>query len=316
MIKKSTIVSACDSNYFWGAFLLAASIQYNYVKSDFSLLAFQLSDKENEILQQFPFCQIIPSESEISRSVCTTKPDAIFASTTDFTTWMDSDCIIKGDVSSLLVSDPDKLLIRFRQIIENSTVYIKHYNTSKEIGFIPESVKNIWKNDVSERTSPRYSSTVLSNCFTLHKKYFPFIKKWQKQMEKVIPETVSGVYNSASKAYFMTDESVLNSLLLFSHEIPKIGLYPYDKNPESCVIHFGTNPKPWIQWTRRSIAHYEYVLKMLDSIAKQGYNLPDTPKSLMENNKQIQIFFAYITFFYSSFRNLVSSKLRKWMLSL
>jgi lipopolysaccharide biosynthesis glycosyltransferase len=313
---SSTIVSACDSNYFWGAFLLACSIQYNKLDTYFHLLGYKLENSEREVLSQFESCQVISVTEEISRSLCTVKPLAIKSATTDFVTWLDADCLVKGDISEKLAPNDEKFYIRFRELRENASVYLRRYQKISEFGFVAQSVLDIWKKDVAERNNPRFSTTVLTNCFTFHKKNLSFIENWEKQMEKVIPASVNSVYQSNSTGYFMTDESVLNSLFLFASTIPEIGLYPYDNDDDGFIIHFGVTPKPWQQWTIRHFQYFDYVIELLDWAARNGMNLPELPSSFQKKNRQYYLFKAYITSFYPEIKTVISSKLRKWMLML
>ncbi len=308
---NNTFVTACDSNYLWGAFLLIISLRYHGVEDPVHVMGYDLSDKERDMLQQFDNVKVYSEGRMTKRSVCTQKPDAIFSSNTEFTTWVDADCIVNGNIKNEFVATEPFFHIRFRDFHENGLVYRDRYSWGEKFGTIPEKVLKIWKWDIRERAFPTISTVCETNCFIIHKSHLPFIKRWKNQMEKVIDENTIGVYNKSSTAYFMTDESVLNSLFAFADDSPEVGVYPYDKNMDAKIIHFSLFPKPWQTWSYKNIPFYEMVMQFIHWARSRGYELPDLPYSFQPANKQKIMKEAFIRELIASVRHEISTKIRR-----
>ena len=170
MKYDKTIVTACDSNYIWGAYILVASLCYNNVKSYKKVLGIMLSEEEKQLLEQFPDTEVINSTRETDRSVCLMKPHAIFAAETDLIAWMDSDCLVTGDITDFIFAEDDEIQIRFRSPEENAGVYRNFYGKNDKIGLIPEKVLNTWKTDVDDLATSQIDTVCETNCFVIKKK--------------------------------------------------------------------------------------------------------------------------------------------------
>lgn len=307
-----TIVTACDSNYIWGAFLLVASLAYYDVKAYKKVLGIMLSDQDKELLSQFPDTQVVNSSRESDRSVCLMKPYALYLAETDIISWIDSDCIVTGDVTEFLNVEKDHIQIRFRSFEENAGVYRNYYGKSDEKGLIPNKVLKTWKEDIGDLNSPQISTVGETNCFVLRRDNIDFIKLWQNQMEKVIIDNNLQVYDKNSVGYFMTDESVLNSIMAFSSQRLKVQEYLFDKNRDKLLVHFGLNPKPWIHWTKRALLFYDIVLEIVEWARSQGYKTPPIPASFLRSNKFKEVAKANTLHYYSTFKYSVSTTLHNY----
>lgn len=312
MKYNKTIVTACDSNYIWGAYILLASLAYYNVKSYKKVLGIMLTKEEELLLNQFPDTQVINSDRETDKSVCLMKPHAIFSADTEIIAWMDSDCIVTGDITDFLTVAKDEIQIRFRSFEENAGVYRNYYGKNDEKGLIPQKVLTTWLEDVNDLTRPQISTVGETNCFVINKENLDFIKLWQHQMEKVIIDNKLQVYDKSSVGYFMTDESVLNSIMAFSSKALKVSEYKFDKDKEKLLVHFGLNPKPWVHWTKRGLLFYDLVMEIIDWCAKEGYELPSMPESFKKHNRQKEIIRANIRYHYSKCKYNVSSTLHKF----
>lgn len=312
MKYNKTIVTACDSNYVWGAYILVASLCYQNVQAYKKVLGIMLTNEEQELLNQFPDTEVINSNRKTDRSVCLMKPHAIFSAKTDLICWMDSDCIITGDITDFIEADDDEIQIRFRSFEENAGVYRNYYGKNDELGLIPEKVLSTWQDDVGDLESSQISTVCETNCFVIKKKNLDFIELWQHQMEKVIVDNQLQVYDKNSVGYFMTDESALNSLMAFSSKAPKVKEYKFDKDKNKLLVHFGLNPKPWISWTKRALLHYDLTMETIEWCKVNGYKTPPIPPSLQHKTKNVEVIKANLRHFYSTFRYKVSSKLQDY----
>jgi hypothetical protein len=306
---NKTIVTACDSNYIWGAYILVASLSYFKVQSYKKVLGIMLTEEEQDLLTQFPDTDVVNSNRETDRSVCLMKPHAIFSAETDVISWMDSDCIVTGDVTDFLEVEDDEIQIRFRSFEENAGVYRNYYGKNDELGLIPQKVLDTWKEDVGDLPAPQISTVCETNCFVIKKKNLDFIELWKTQMEKVIVDNQLQVYDKNSVGYFMTDESALNSLMAFSSKAPKVKEYNFDKDSSRLLVHFGLNPKPWIHWTTRGLLHYDLTMEVIAWCKAKGYKTPAIPASFQRKNKAAEIIRANFRHQFNTLKYSVSSTL-------
>lgn len=278
---QNTIVTACNHRYLWGALLLIASIRLNHGRDPIKVWASQLSPKEQSLLTQFEGVEVIECDDA---SPHLRKPEAILNVETEYATWIDSDCMFRGQLDDLLLPRHQGMQIRFRASAENAQVFRKHYSRLDHFGTIPGSILAQWQHDVDEMNHARFTHQCVSNYVSLHRKHFPLIERWQGQIARVAHSTNKPI-DPSSRAYFMTDESVLASLLIFSHDCPEISPYRLDVFPERRLIHFGQELKPWETWRFNHLRHYQYVLNVIDSLQQQGYRLPPLPSSLKRTHQ-------------------------------
>ncbi|MDD4310801.1 MAG: hypothetical protein PHO32_10495 [Candidatus Cloacimonetes bacterium] len=306
-----TIVTACDSKFVWGATLLGLSLRYHGMSCPYNILGYDLSKQEVEILQGIPNTKVFLTHKSDNRSVCTQKPWAIATAITNDIVWMDADCIVSGNIESLLICPEGKLQIRHRGKEENASVFRNIYKKEDAVGEIPLEVLDRWRKDVNDLNKSRLTYMCQTNCFVLNRNHLDFISLWQQQMEKVIPLDTKGVYAKESKAYFMTDESVINSLFAFSSKAPETSEYLMDKSLDSACIHFGLNPKPWQHWTKQAYAYYDDIQALLNWARVQQIKLPALTESLKPENRDKEYRRAKLLGIIRELRYWVSSHIRR-----
>jgi hypothetical protein len=284
-MKNLTIVSACDRKFLWGAFILAASVARHLPKIPLHLLQTGFTAHEANLLSQFGNVHLLPLADNNPRSVANRKSEALLSASTEYAAWLDADCMIIGDVAALLVPPNGQFQIRLREPWENAWVWRNHYARGEPRGETPAAVLQRWRADVGQCRSPRLLTTCVTNAFVLHQRHFDFVRQWKSQIAKVIPPADAGVVDTRNPAYFMTDESVLSSLLAFSTLAPAIGETVLNKDPRAHVAHFGANPKPWVRWSHRTWYCNRHVLDLLDWAASVGVVLPPVPWSLRRHNR-------------------------------
>lgn len=283
---ENTIVTACDSAYFWGAYILVASLRRHGVEDPIHVLADDFTNEDKALLEQFGNLRIIMAGEKSHSCMATQKPDAIFTADTELITWLDADLMAVGNIESYFRSEPSRFQIRLRGSKENQLVYAREYRPTDTHGGIPEHILECWRRDVGEREKSALMSTVNTCSFVLNRNHLPFIAKWKNQMSKVLSPDV-GVVDSRNpaSAYFMTDESVLNSLFAFAENAPEIAEYMFDKDPQAFLAHFSLQPKPWHRWSHHVLKHYDPLMEVLRWVRKEGYAMPPMPFSLKEHNR-------------------------------
>ncbi len=199
------------------------------------------------------------------------KPDIMLKTETEFVTWVDCDGFFSGNCSGILTDPADVIYIRKRTPSEISELYHRQRMPGENPDAVPHVILDAWQKDVGERADPAMKSTISANLISIHRSRFPFLEKWKKQMQTVLPPDV-GVQNRSSFAYFQTDEAVLNSLLLFAGDAPVVTEhYLADRQDAAHYIHFSFNPKPWTFWNPRAFRHYETVMEIIEWAFRNGY---------------------------------------------
>jgi hypothetical protein len=287
-----TIVSACDRNFLWGAFLLAASVHRQLPQVPFLLLETGFQPEDQALIKQFPGAQIRSLSSGNRRNVCNRKPEAILSADTEFIAWLDSDCMVLGDLSELLIPTNGEFQIRLREPNENADVWSRQYQPGDKSGELPRAVAARWQADVGERTEARLQTTCVTNVFVLHRRHLNFIQRWQEQIHRILPSDHAGPVDSRLLPYFMTDESVLSSLLAFAHNVPPLSPSRLHIYPKAHVAHFGTRPKPWKRWRLGAWYCYEPVMELLDWVRAQGWQTPPLPWSFQRRYRLVSHLWA------------------------
>lgn len=272
----NTIVTACNNQYIWGAILLIGSIRLNNCQDPIVVWTSQLSPSNQCLLQQFSNVTIVQTDNQCLHLI---KPMAMLNVNTEYATWIDADCMFIGNISEQLVPRNKGLHIRFRGVTENAMVFKSHYQKHETIGSIPSHILKTWQRDVAGLQQPRHQQQCVANFISIHRQHFGLIRKWKEQIDQFLSQPTKP-FDKSSKAYFMTDEAVLASLLIFCEEIPKISAYSLDKNRHQKLIHFGQKLKPWNTWRFNHLRHYDYVIATIQALQDQGYALPKAPKSL------------------------------------
>ncbi len=279
----NTVVTASDMNYFWGVLMLVASMRCHGMQEPVIVCGIEYSDEAKDILQQFPDVRIVDVPRGKLSLTCQ-KPNAMLLAETKFVTWADCDAFFHGNCSALLTPQNENFIhVRRRSLAENRRVY-----PQSSSGAIPDDILDLWRTDVGERTEARFD-TCCSACFlSLATNQRVFLERWRDQMKQVLPEGDIGVVDRRSKAYFQTDESVLNSLLCFLKEAPEVTAnFQLNKNQEALFIHFVAHPKPWHGWSSYAFPHFDRYVAVAEYLLNNHFKLPggSMPYSLLRKNK-------------------------------
>ena len=288
----NTVVTACDHGYIWGAFLVCASIRRAGMTLPLLIGGRDFTPEDIQVLEQFD-ARVVCLPQGAGRSVATQKPDALACCTTDQMTWIDADCMVTGDMTALLTADPGDIQIRFRSYPENAEVYRVHYRAGDTPGPVPAHIQQIWRRDVGERDEPRVDTQLVTNSFVITADSMPFIEAWRTFMQRVIPEGRSGTVDAHSEAYFMTDESALTALYAYRYEVPRVTDYLMDNMRGPYLVHFGTAPKPWRRWTRRTLRYRPLVVETIDWVLQEGLRVPPLPRHLHRDARMLSYWQAY-----------------------
>lgn len=277
MNPQVTIVSACDRNYLWGAFLLAASAARHLPGVPVHILQTGFTAADAAWFAGLPDVRLLELADHDPRNVANRKAEAIVTAQTDYVAWLDADCMVIGDIRPLLVPANGEFQIRLREPAENAWVWRNHYAPGEPRGGLPASVLAQWRADVGQEATPRLDTTCVTNAFVLHRRHLDFIREWKSQIAKVIAPVNAGVVDHSSPAYFMTDESVFSSLLAFSRLAPPVGEMQLNRDPNAHVAHFGANPKPWKRWRKQFWYCHQPVLELIDWLHSNGMPVPPVP---------------------------------------
>lgn len=290
----NTVVSACDHNYIWGAWLLVASMRVHEMKDKALILGSDLTKEDVELLEQFGNTSVRFMEQGNRRSMTCQKPEAMLLADTELITWADCDAVFTGNISKYLTAEADTIRIRSRSKEENADVYGSRYEKSDAYGSIPKKVLDIWRENVAENETPAIETVCSAAAMTIHSSKRFILEKWREQMLKVIPNEDKGVVDQRNFAYFQTDESVLNSVLCFAKDAPKPVDFLLDKDPDAFFAHYTFKPKPWVQWDKYSLRYYEQTLYVVQEAIRQGYKTPpNIPYTFKKQYKPLCFLQAY-----------------------
>ncbi len=288
-MSSKTIVTACDHNFVWGAFLLLLSLRRSGVTLPVHVVTHNLGEVDRALLHQIDGVTLFKAPDEANhRNIVYQKTAAILTAETDLVMWIDSDCIVTGDITPMIEATGEGLQIRMRPEAEIAYLFKKRYAAGEKRGTLPGRVLDIWRNDVGERATPAINTSCNAHCFTVHRKHLDFIRHWDRQIHKVIPDNAAGgVMNDRSFAYFLLDEAVMSSMLAFSDGPPPVRRYLMEDDPACAVIHFGGRPKPWTRWLLRNMEYFDEVTGLLEWADKQGWALPYKPWYLQRKYKTL-----------------------------
>ena len=305
MTEQNTVVSACDQAYAWGVWLLIASMRKSGMSQPILIGAYNWQEQWRRDIEKFPNVKVVELPIEDRRSVTCSKPKIMCEAQTDYITWVDCDGFFTADCTEQLTGAEDEIYLRPRTSGEVRDLYRRERRPADQPNAIPGGILDVWQLDVGERAKPRYEHGISAALISVHRKNLPFIKRWSEQMQKVLPADVS-VVDAKSIAYFQTDESVLNSLLLFADDAPPITRsYLADKTDGAHYIHFAFNPKPWIMWNRYSLRHYDATLDVVEWAIAAGY-APNAalPFPFQRKNRRAAFFLARFDRLVSRWRKL------------
>ncbi|MCC7299895.1 MAG: hypothetical protein IT583_02320 [Verrucomicrobia bacterium] len=288
-MSSKTIVTACDHNFVWGTYLLLLSLRRHGVQIPVHVVTHNLGEVDCALLHQIGGVTLFQTSEEANhRNIVYQKTAAILTAETDLVMWIDSDCIVTGNITPLIEAVGEGLQIRMRPSTEIAYLFRKRYVRGEKAGTLPRKVLDIWRKDVGERLTPAINTSCNAHCFTVHRKYLDFIRRWDAQIRQVISDEAStGVVNDSSFAYFLLDEAVMSSMLAFSGGPPPIKRYALEDDPSCAVVHFGGSPKPWKRWLLRNMKYFDELVGLLEWASGQGWLLPSTPWFLVRKNKSL-----------------------------
>ena len=299
---NSTIVTIADRRYFIPVFILVLSIKFYKIRSYIKILGVDLTDQEKELLTQFENVEVFDAKPDNKRGAFCRKGEAMLLGENDNVetiTLLDGDCIVTGDITQYLTQNISGLSTRHKSKKEDGEIFAHHkcYENEEEYGYIPSSILNIWSEDVGGNTKSRLKNTVASGNLTINMKHLDFVKCWEMQIAKVLPNEQEKIaHNYSSVAYFQTDEHVLNSLLAFKEDVPPLTQGILDSNPGAYVAHLGPScyPRYWIFWRLNRLRYYRPVINLIDWAKQESYQCPKLTWALNKKYRSIVYTAAYL----------------------
>ena len=263
-IPSTTVVTAGDSAYAWGALMLVASMRRNGMPHPVLVWAMDWDEEQKRRI-----CALggvtVQDIAKTRQCLACQKPrimgcDAV---KTDWVCWVDADGLFVGDCSEWLSSDNE------------DEMRIKRCDPPPP-DFTPETLAT-WKSDVARfrgraLEESRYPTRVQSGVILLHRKWRPFLAAWDAQINSVLPPDVEILMKKGS-AYYQTDESVLASLLCFGVDAPNVSeQYKFDGKVDRSryYLHFGYNPKPWQMWNTYAMRFREEAYRTVEWLVEKG----------------------------------------------
>lgn len=275
-----TLVTAADQNYFWGLYLLAASVERGALGNRLVIFHTGLDADSERLLTQFRRVELRKfAEKESPLGLHCRKAEAMLQAEGEYLAWLDSDCLVIGDVNEWMIPGNGEMQARLRKPEETIADLGRFYQPHEPRGGLPRIILERWRDDVGERATPRLDAMVPSNVFVLHSKYKPFLEHWDRQMAKVLTPGI-GTLDFDQPAYFLTDESVLNFLLAFADFAPEVAEYRLALERDRHVAHFMGSPKPWVRWLPRNLYCLPFTHELILWLRAQGMELPPLPRSL------------------------------------
>lgn len=265
---NTTVVTAGDRAFAWGSLLLVASMRRNGMMHPVIVGTTGWTDDQKSRVASLGGVSL--RELPPSRQCVTCQKPMLMNLDeigTEWVCWADSDGAFVGDCSEWLVGDdPDEIVIR-------------KYDPPPD-DFTPDTLST-WKRDVERfcgRALPesRHQTRMNAPFIVLHRKWRPFLARWQRQIEKVLPPDVAIIMKHGSP-YFQTDESVLGSLLCFDPDAPEVAeCYKANGSADKSryFAHFAYNPKPWQMWNAYSLKWRDVVFPTVAWIVENGIAKP------------------------------------------
>lgn len=266
---NTTVVTAGDGKFAWGALLLVASMRMNGMSHPVVVGAMDWPEnmKKRVIALGGVTIRELPSSRQC---VACQKPMLMGCDVvnTPWVCWADADAIFVGDCSEWLIGDdPEEIVVR---------------KYSPPPPLLTADTLKVWQKDVADLCGDalpesRLGDTTVNNPFiVLHRKWRPFLERWRIQTERVIAPDVTTPWQKHS-AYFQTDESVLGSLLCFAPDAPKVTEH-YKANgsvdKKRYFAHFAYNPKPWQMWNPFSVKWHDVIMPVVDWLLEQKIVTP------------------------------------------
>ena len=262
--RSTTVVTAGDHAYAWGALMLVASMRRNGMQHPVVVWAMEWDEDQKRRIRALGNV-VVQDIAKTRQCLACQKPrimgcDAV---KTDWVCWVDADGLFVGDCSEWLSGD------------DEDEMRIKRCNPPPP-DFTPETLST-WQRDVrrfcgNALGESRYATRVQSGVILLHRKWRPFLGRWDAQINNVLPPDVEILMKKGS-AYYQTDESVLGSLLCFGLDAPKVSeQYKFDGKVDRSryYLHFGYNPKPWQMWNTWAMRFREEAYRTVEWLVEKG----------------------------------------------
>lgn len=262
---QTTVVTAGDAAFAWGALLLVASMRRNGMKHPVVVGAVGWPDDMKRKILSLGGVSVRELSGE-RRCVACQKPIIMGCDEvkTPWVCWADSDAVFVGDCSEWLVGRSE------------DEVTIRRYDPPPP-DFTPENLA-VWRSDVASvcgraLDESRHATRFNTAFIVMNRKWKGFLDAWRRQMENVLPDNVEIIMKHGT-AYFQTDESVLSSLLCFLPDAPGVsGEYKANGSADRTryFAHFAYNPKPWQMWNVHSLKWRDTVAPVVDWLVAGGY---------------------------------------------
>ena len=270
-MKNNTVITAGDMNYVWGIAMLVASMRKNGMDEPVIVGGKNLTEDAVGMLERLGGVRVIPVDT--ARSLTCMKPEIMLAADTDYITWVDGDGFFTGNCSSRLIPErPDEIHIRKRTSRENPLAF-RNFDFGEDGYTIPRPILEAWRRDCGNPAARPRILQSCSACFlSVHKSARQFLCDWRDRMNALLPNDNIGVVDTRLKFYHQLDESVLNSLLCFGKNAPKVARqYRLDKDEDALFVHFVGVPKPWRAWTPQSIGRFDKYTQVADFAKNAGW---------------------------------------------
>jgi hypothetical protein len=290
---NNTVVTAGDSNYVWGLFLLIASMRASGMDEPVIVGTKNFKPYHGAILENLGGVRLVSLDA-FDQSLTCAKAKMMLMAETEYVTWADSDAFFTGNVSDIMPPpSPDRIHVRRRQPFEMALAFPPPYDLNV--------ILQTWRHDVcdcallDERSDPSVPRLgpkdflSCSACFvSVARKQDYFLRAWDKMMRR-LPKGDVGVVDRSLSCYHQLDESCLNACLSFLPNAPRVtDVYGMDKDRNRLFAHFCGSPKPWVAWTPNAFRFFDAGCHIVQWAQDQRLRLPGpVPFSLKPGHKAI-----------------------------
>lgn len=112
-MSSKTIVTACDHKFVRGTYLLLLSLRRQGIQLPVHVVTHHLSEVDCALLHQIGGVKLFPTpDNSNHRNIVYQKTAAILTADTDLILWIDSDCIVTGDITPRIETTGEGLPIR------------------------------------------------------------------------------------------------------------------------------------------------------------------------------------------------------------
>ena len=316
-MTSNTIVTAGDSNYLWGLFLLIASMRASGMDEPVIVGTKRFDAVHVATLEQLGGVRTVALDG-FDRSLTCSKAKMLLAAKTEYATWADSDAFFTGNVSEILAPrSPDLVHVRRRTAPEMPLAFPKPYDLNVILPAWRRDVcacAGLDENDPSVPTAdPRTFLSCSASFLSVARSQERFLRVWNDLMMR-LPAGDVGVVDRSLSCYHQLDESCLNACLTFLPDAPRVTeCYAMDKNPRHIFAHFCGTPKPWVAWTPRAMRFFDAGCRIVEWAVENHLRLPGpVPPSLQAKNKAKCRLLAFPVEVETKLKNRYARLKRKW----